>query len=354
LVPQTNALTRLRHAPGGETVAHRDLRLRVPRIGDMRRLPALAIALLLVPAASAHAFARVPVAIVAAETSNQVIAVSLGLHGSQVLKRVHLVDPLMVAAPLHGPAVVLSPATGSVTLLAWHSLRPVKVFHGFRDPEVARIAPGDRYAYVADGGTGDLTVVDLARQRIVDRLRVGAGAHHMSFSPDGKRLWIALSEVATTVVRLDTSDLAHPGIVGRLHPRLPAHSVGFAPDGRTVWLSSARAPYVTVYDAATGRVVTVIPAGRAPQEVGFSGARALLTSGYGSSIEAVLWRTYRRLGTVPMPYGSFNLATFGGRVVTSSLFTGQVTELRAGTLRRFWTAKVAPETRYVAISLWPR
>jgi hypothetical protein len=88
--------------------------------------------------------------------------------------------------------------------------------------------------------------------------------------------------------------------------------------------------------------------------VAFSGARALLTSGYGSSLQAVLWRTYRRLGTVPMPYGSFNLATFGGKVVTSSLFTGQVVELEAGTLRRFWTAKVAPETRYVAISAWPR
>ncbi len=57
---------------------------------------------------------------------------------------------------------------------------------------------------------------------------------------------------------------AHPRIAGRLHPRFPSHSVGFAPDGRTVWLSSARAPYVTVYNAATGRVVKVIRAGRAP------------------------------------------------------------------------------------------
>ena len=55
-----------------------------------------------------------------------------------------------------------------------------------------------------------------------------------------------------------------------------------------------------------------------------------------------------------MPYGSFNLATFGGKVVTSSrCFTGHVTELEAGTLRRIWTTKIAPVTRYVAISLWP-
>ena len=86
----------------------------------MRRLLVLAVALLLVPAASARPSDNRPVALVAAETANEVLAVSLGPHGGHVLKRVHVVDPLMVAAPLHGPAVVLSPATGSVTLLAWH------------------------------------------------------------------------------------------------------------------------------------------------------------------------------------------------------------------------------------------
>jgi hypothetical protein len=55
-----------------------------------------------------------------------------------------------------------------------------------------------------------------------------------------------------------------------------------------------------------------------------------------------------------MPYGSFNLSTLGGDVVTSSVLTGYVTELEAGTLRRLWARKIAPVTRYVAISLWPR
>jgi DNA-binding beta-propeller fold protein YncE len=319
----------------------------------MRRLLVLAVALLLVPAASARSSATTPVAIVAAETSNQVIAVSLGPHGGRVLKRVYVADPLMVASPLHGPAVVLDPH-GTVTLLGWHSLRAIKVFRGFSDPQVARISPGDRYAYVADGGSGEISVIDLARRRIVDRVHVGLLAHHMSFSPDGRRLWVVLGEVARTIVRLDTSNPRRPRVVGRLRPRFLSHSVGFAPDGRTVWVSSARARFVTVYDAVTGKVVKVLPAARAPVEVAFSGARALLTSGYGSSIHAVLWRTYRSLGTIHMPYGSFNIATFGGQVVTSSLFTGQVVELEAGTLHRFWTTRVAPETRYVAISLWPR
>ena len=106
----------------------------------MRRLLVLVVALLLVPAAAARTSARVPVGIVAAETSNQVIAVSLGPHGGRVLKHVH------VSTRSWSPHRWRSggrsrPATGTVTLLSWHSLRPVKLFHGFRDPEVARIAP---------------------------------------------------------------------------------------------------------------------------------------------------------------------------------------------------------------------
>ena len=53
-----------------------------------------------------------------------------------------------------------------------------------------------------------------------------------------------------------------------------------------------------------------------------------------------------------MPYGSFNLATFDGNVVASSVLTGYVTELETRTLKRMWATKIAPVTRYVAISAW--
>lgn len=324
------------------------------RIRGMRKLVALAFVAgsLGLPAHVSATSAGRPVALVVAEASNAVFAVSLGPDGGRILKRVHLDDPLMVAAPLHGPAVVVNPH-GTVTLLGWHSLRPLEVFHGFRTPEVARIAPGDRYAYVADGGSGELVVIDLRERKIVARIHVGTGAHHLAFSPDGRRLWVALSEVATTVVRLDTSNLRQPRIVGRVHPPFAAHSVGFAPGGRTVWLSGARAERVMVFDAGTGRLVRTLRAGRAPQEIAFAHGQALLTSGYGSSLESVSLRTLRRLHVVSAPYGSFNLAAYGAFVVTTSLLTGEVSEFRLRDVHRLWTTKVAPEARYVAISVWP-
>jgi YVTN family beta-propeller protein len=321
----------------------------------MRKLVAVAAVLLalFLPSPVAATSADRPVALVTAETSNEVFAVSMAPHGGHVLRRIHLAEPLMIAAPLHGPAVVVS-MTGTVTLLAWHTLRPIKVFHSFRSPKVAAVAPDGRLAYVTDERTGDLSVIDLARRRVVGRVYVGPGAHHLGISPDGRRIWVALGETATTIVRLDASNPRRPRVISRFHPRYVAHDLSFEPDGRMVWVSSASSSTVALDSVGSGRIVEGSDGGRAPQHVAFSGGHVLITSGYGSSLTRMCWRSACRRRVVPVPYGSFNLATYGGFAVTTSLFTGQVTELQVGDLHRLWTTKVAPAARYVAISVWPR
>lgn len=328
------------------------------RIGGMRKLVALAFVVgsLVLSARVGATPGRRPVALVTAETANEVLAVSLGKYGGHIIQRVHLADPLMIAAPEHGPAVVVSPL-GRVTLLAWHSLQPIKVFHAFRMPEVAAIAPGGRLAYVTDNVTGKLSVIDLSRRKIVGRVFVGAHAHHLGISADGRLIWVALGETAKTIVRLDSSNPLKPRVVGRFDPKFGAHDVVFAPDGRTVLVTSPAGSTAAAYSAG-GRVPRLLwyaGAGRGPEHVAFSGDSALVSSGYGSSLEALSWRSPSRAPrAVAAPYGSFNLATYGDFVVTTSLLTGQVSEFRVRDLHRLWTAKVAPAARYVAVSVWPR
>jgi len=309
-------------------------------------------ALALVGSSSAHTAGGSPVALVTAETENEVLAVSL--PGGKVLRRVHLHDPQTVVAGAAGPAVVVSPS-GTVTILAWRSLRVLAVLHGFRSPQIATITPDREWAYITDSASGDLSVVSLATRHVVARVFVGAGAHHLAVSPDGKRTWVALGERATTIVVLDTSRVDRPRVVGRIHPGVSAHDLAFAPDGRTVWMSSDTASYVSVLDAGSGRLVATVPAGPPPQHVVFISygrTRAYISSGYGSSLELVDPSTRRILKRVEVPHGSFNLATSGDLIATASLLNGEVSEFAGPTLAHWMTVKLAPETRDLAISVW--
>lgn len=312
----------------------------------------VALALLAAAASSARQAGGSPVALVTAEAANEVLAVSL--PGGQVLRRVRLRDPQAIAAAPSGPAVVVSPS-GTVTLLAYHSLRRLKMFRSLRSPQIAAITPDGKRAYVTDAA-GTLSVIDLAKRTIVDTVFVGAGAHHLAISPDGTRTWVALGEQAQTIVILDTSDPARPRVISRFHPRVLAHDLAFAPDGRTVWISSASAPYVSVLNAHSGKLVATVAAGKAPQHVVFipyGKPRAYISSGYGSTIEEIDPRTRRIIDRAKVPYGTFNLATSGDIIATASLLDGQVTEFNAATLKRWMTTKPASETRDLAISVWP-
>jgi DNA-binding beta-propeller fold protein YncE len=302
------------------------------------------------PFALARPAGGTPVALVTAETDSDLLAVSLA--NARILRRVHLpADPENVDVHPAGPAVVVSSRAGAVTILAWRSLRIVGTLRGFENPHIAEISPDGKWAYVTDDGSGLLSVIQLTRARVVHRVLVGAGAHHMAWSADGRSVWVALGERARTIVVLDASRPSRPRVVATFDPGFGAHDLGFSPDGRGVWLTSDDGTAVVVVDAASRRRVFTVDVGPPPQHVAF-GPRgfAYVTSGYGSRIVMANERG-RILRTAATPYGSFNLTTAGGLVVTSSLLRGTLTELDDRLqLRR--TSRVASATRDVGLTFW--
>jgi DNA-binding beta-propeller fold protein YncE len=297
-----------------------------------------------------------PVALVTAETENSLLAISL--DDGHLLRRVALpADPENIIAGVGVTAVVVSARGHAVTLLDWRTLKVLKVLSGFGAPHLAAVAPNGKWVYVTDDARGQLVTIELASRRVVDRLAVGAGAHHLTISPDGRRLWLALGEQARTLVIVDTTKPARPRILRRFDPGITVHDLAFSPDGRQAWLTSASSQFVTVVDAHSARRLFAVAAGRPPQHVAFNRAVsklsgfAYITSGYSSRIEMVDTRNGRVLRAARVPYGSFNLTTAGGLVVTSSLTRGTLTELndQLHLIRNF---KVAPAARDVTVVLW--
>ncbi len=327
---------------------------RVP-IYVKRVLPVLAVAALLAPASQARSEGGgAPVAFVTAETMNELLAISL--PDGRVLKRLRMpADPENVEAS-DRTAVVVSTRGAAVTLVDLRRLRVVKVLRDFGLPHIPLIGRDGRFAYVTDDARGQLVVIDLERRRVTRRVYVGYGAHHMTEDGPGNWLWIALGERARSIAVVDVSNPARPRLSRHVDPLGSAHDLAFSPGSARVWVTYGDRSQVGVFSAITGKLVRLIRAGSAPQHVLFgpagSGGHAYVTSGDEGTLRIFSARTGRLLHLVRTSYGSFNLATYGSFVATSSLYGGTLMEFDENGHRRV-TRHVAPAARDVAVATLP-
>jgi DNA-binding beta-propeller fold protein YncE len=295
-----------------------------------------------------------PVAFVTAETMDELLAVSL--PSGRILKRLHVpADPENVETS-ERTAVVVSTGGAAVTLVDVRRLRVVKILRGFGSPHIPLIGADGRFAYVTDDARGQLVVIDLARRRVSRRVYVGYGAHHMTEDGAGNRLWIALGERARSIAIVDVSNPQHPRLIGHVDPRGRAHDLAFSPNDARVWVTYDDRPEIGVFSASTGRLVRLLRAGSAPQHIVFGpaggGGHAYVSSGDDGTLRIFSARSGRLLRTVRTSYGSFNLATYGSFVATSSLYRGTLMEFDESGHRR-GTRRVAPAARDLAIATLP-
>lgn len=313
-----------------------------------RKLTALLVAVAALGGGAARGGGS-PVALVTAETQNQLLAIAL--PSGKVLRRLRMpADPENVAVVGAEHVVVVSPRAGAVTVLATPSLRIVRVLRGFSDPHVVAATADLQGVYVTDDGSGQLVAIRFSpRPHVVRRVFVGLGAHHFAVSPSGNQAWIALGERARTIVVVDISDPWRPKVVGRFDPGFAAHDLAFSSDWR-VWVTAADRRFVTIFDTRTLRPVARIPAGAPPQHVAIGYLDdAFITSGYSSSLEIVDRSSGRIRHTIRVPRGSFDVTVGGGFAVTSSLLRGTVTEVTDD--GAVWLSKrFAPAARGVAVA----
>jgi len=317
------------------------------------KLAVLAVlsAALIAPASQARMGGGTPVALVTAETMNQLIAVEL--PSGRILKRLPMPSDPQNVAVCGRTAAIVSVRSGAVTLVDTFTLKVRRVLRGFASPHIPACSPDGRYIYVTDDARGQLAVIG---NRVIRKLFVGYGAHHMAPSPDQPRLWIALGERARSIAVVDTTNPARPRLTGHVDPHGLAHDLAFGPNGRRVWVTYDAGVHVRIFDATTQRPLKTLYGGAPPQHVAFdpvSKARhAYVTSGDDGTLRVISLATGRIQRIVRMPPGSFNLTTFGSFVLASSLTNGTVTEL-SGSGGVLLSRRVAPAARDTAVATLP-
>ena len=137
-------------------------------------------------------------------------------------------------------------------------------------------SPDARRAYVANIGSGSVTVVDIAQGKVIKDVPTGEGAEGIAITPDGREVWVT-NRGADTVSILDTKSLA---ITATLKvPQFPIR-VKITPDGKRALVSCARSGDVAVFDTAARREIRRIAIDR--EAVPGSGDR-LFSTRFGKS-----------------------------------------------------------------------
>ena len=113
------------------------------------------------------------------------------------------------------------------------------------------LAPAHDRAFVANIGSGSVTVIDLKEKRRIANIPSGTGTEGIAISPDQREVW-ATNRGANTVSIID---VASSKVVATLDSKSFPIRAKFTDDGKHVLVSNAQSGDVAVFDAATRREV---------------------------------------------------------------------------------------------------
>lgn len=108
------------------------------------------------------------------------------------------------------------------------------------------VSPKHGRAFVANIGSGSVTVIDLKTLKKIMDLPTGAGAEGIDISPDEKEVWVS-NRAANTVSIIETT---FPKVVGTVESKDFPIRVKFTPDGKLVLVSNARSGDIAIFDSA--------------------------------------------------------------------------------------------------------
>jgi DNA-binding beta-propeller fold protein YncE len=261
-----------------------------------------------VPAASGGSAGGTPVAFVAAEDADRLVAVDLG--SKRVIARIPVQDGPHNVAVDGGLVLVTSPPAGAVTLVDAVSRKVVKVFRGFGSPHDVKVE-GLR-AYVTDEARGQLVVIGLRSRRILARLNVGARAHDVAVG-DVALVTHGTSETSLTLAEI--RNLGRPPAIQRLAAGGAPHDITKQPDTANVYVTYWGSGSVGALDWGRGKLLWRRRVGSVIHHVAFdyfNGQRLWATDNMTGRAYLLSARNGRLLRTLDACPGSAHHVALGG------------------------------------------
>lgn len=136
------------------------------------------------------------------------------------------------------------------------------------------------FAYVADFGSGVVSVIDLETNTEIVKISTPSLAppYHAAVTPDGARVYVSSGFFGGTVTVIDT--ITNRVVVPEIIVGPGAGGLAVSPDGKFLYVAIRQQDKVSVISTATHQVVATIPVGAFPNDVAVTpdGSRVYVAS----------------------------------------------------------------------------
>lgn len=200
-----------------------------------------------------------------------------------------------------GRYVISTHATrGDVSVLDLNSNQIIQRIKTGPAPNYTVITRDGRYAYVSNSGKGTLTEIDLKSWKPGRTLEAGPSPEHMVFSSDEKTIYVTNPRAGTvSAVSVSSGKVIKSFDIGP-----DVHGLDIGDDGMTLFVSSKKGETLTALDVASGKKRT-LPLAPAPYHLNvIHGTGKVYVS---SRKKPVIWvidqKTLKLIATIKLPAG---------------------------------------------------
>ena len=159
-------------------------------------------------------------------------------------------------------------------------------------PSGVVVSPDGQRLYVANTGSGTVSVIDTATGRRIDAspsifstdIKVGSSPSGLALSPDGNRLYVAntgsgtVSVITTDTYKLIDTNTGASGIQSISVGSSPS-ALTLTPDGKRLYVANSSDNTVSVIDTSTNRLIDTNPNVTGTQSIAVGSSPSALASG---------------------------------------------------------------------------
>ena len=170
--------------------------------------------------------------------------------------------------PDYGPlfreyAYVTNGKSNTVSVIDMRMFRLAKTLHVGSEPTGIAANSKKNEIYVVNSGSNDITVIDAETNTIVATIGVHGRPYFIDVSSDGKRAYVANSGSSN----ISVIDLEKRMVIGVIRVGLSPGMARVSPDGATVVVSNRGDNTVSLVDAKLLRVRATLPVCKQPEDV---------------------------------------------------------------------------------------